>query len=82
MDLCGSTSEEVSQQGILQYGYKHFDGKPIVVSAWSLNMQVDEEEIAQISVWVQFPKLPLKYWNPKVLCKLANQSGSLWKLII
>lgn len=64
---------ESSRNAILNMRQQHFDGKPFVVAPWSVNMQLGENEVSQVPVWVQFPELPLKYWNPKVLCKLASQ---------
>lgn len=53
----------------------HFDDKPIVVVPWSSDLEFDKGEVSSVQVWVQFLGLPMKYWNTKVLSKLASQLG-------
>lgn len=64
-----------SFQAVVKKVGLHFDDKPIVMNAWSSGSKFDQKEVSQVDVWVQFPGLPVKYWNAKVLSKLASQVG-------
>ena len=64
------TGDEVMQQG-----FNQFDKKPFIVTPWHENFQ--KEKVEQVPVWVQFPKLDLKYWSLISLSKLASLLGIL-----
>lgn len=53
----------------------HFDNKPMVVVPWTSGCKIEKKEATEVDVWVQFPGLSVKYWNVKVLSKLASQIG-------
>lgn len=48
---------EGSRTAILNMQQQHFDGKAFVVAPWSVNLQLGEEEIKQVSVCIQLPEL-------------------------
>lgn len=59
---------------MIQRGTPTFDRKPVVVTPWHEDMDF-KVEVHKIYIWVQFPFLPLKYWGPENLCRLASQLG-------
>lgn len=61
------------QNLVLQKECVPFDDKPMIVSKWTEDFEVDRAPV--VSVWVRFPKLPLKFWSSAVLSKLASQLG-------
>ncbi|XP_050233027.1 uncharacterized protein LOC126681527 [Mercurialis annua] len=48
---------------------------PLIVEEWRRNMSFDITEIASVPVWVKFPLLPWKFWNPNSLSSIASTLG-------
>lgn len=61
------------QQLVLHKECVPFDNKLILVTKWTEDFVIDCAP--EVSVWVRFPKLPMKYCGGDVLSKLASQLG-------
>lgn len=68
--------EKASKETILQKEGVQFDETPVVIKPWTSTTKFDKSEITHVDVWIQFPGLPVKYWNDTVLSKLASQVGT------
>lgn len=55
-------------------GHFFFDGKPLIMKPWSVDMDMEKEEIRSVPIWIQL-KLNIKYWGEKALFKIVNQIG-------
>ncbi|KAL2893703.1 5'-3' exoribonuclease 2 [Bienertia sinuspersici] len=56
-----------------------FDHKPLVMKAWSENVDYTKDEVKVVPVWVQL-KLDFKYWGLGVLEKIVRPLGTLVKV--
>ncbi|XP_056688226.1 uncharacterized protein [Spinacia oleracea] len=55
-------------------GHFFFDNKPMVVKPWSVDMDMEKEEIKFVPIWIQLC-LNFKYWGEKSLFKFVSQLG-------
>lgn len=60
---------------LLQNGPYTFNNRPLVLKQWEPNFQMSKEPLQVIPVWVRFPKLPIKYWTPRSLGRIASCLG-------
>ena len=61
---------KVSQKGVY-----HFDQKPFIVKAWALEMEININAIASLSIWIQLLELVVKYWGLQSLSKIGSMLG-------
>ncbi|KAM3232111.1 hypothetical protein P3S67_009337 [Capsicum chacoense] len=66
---------KVRMDEVLQGGIYHFDNKPLIVKAWSSEMEFTREELYTVPIWVKLPGLEFKYWSPKGLSKIGSLIG-------
>lgn len=64
-------TSEVAQAQVLQKECIQFDNKPLLLSKWTEDFVPHQTPL--VSVWIRFPKLPMKFWSGEVLSKLASQ---------
>lgn len=55
-------------------GHFFFDSKPMIVKPWSVDMDMEKEEIKSVPIWIQLI-LNFKYWGEKSLFKIVSQLG-------
>ncbi|XP_056697705.1 uncharacterized protein [Spinacia oleracea] len=55
-------------------GHCFFDKKPLIVRPWSVDMDMEKEEVQVIPIWIQL-RLNFKYWGEKALFKIVGQIG-------
>ncbi|VFQ79935.1 unnamed protein product [Cuscuta campestris] len=55
--------------------FYHFDNKPVCVRKWKPGCSVDLNELEDISIWIQFPDLEIKYWSLSGLSRLGSLLG-------
>ncbi|KAL2923996.1 hypothetical protein RDABS01_015487 [Bienertia sinuspersici] len=56
-----------------------FDSKPVVLKPWHLDIDVTQDEIKRIPIWVHM-ELNFKYWGAKCLEKIVKPVGTLIKV--
>ena len=62
-----------TRDAVMQRGFYHFDKKPFIVKPGYEGIQ--KKRVEHVPVWVQFPKLDLRYWSLTALSKLASLLG-------
>ncbi|XP_060216463.1 uncharacterized protein LOC132643943 [Lycium barbarum] len=53
----------------------YFHNKPFVLQNWDINFEFGPDCIITIPLWVTFPGLPIGYWSPYTLSKVASAVG-------
>ncbi|KAL2894824.1 hypothetical protein RDABS01_010733 [Bienertia sinuspersici] len=56
-----------------------FDSKPVVLKPWHLDMNITQDEIKRIPIWIHL-ELNFKYWGAKCLGKIVKPVGTLIKV--
>ncbi|KAL9241240.1 hypothetical protein vseg_015371 [Gypsophila vaccaria] len=54
---------------LLQSGYYLFDNKPLIVKAWTKDLEMRKTDVKSVPAWIQFHQLLLKFWGkslPKI----------------
>lgn len=59
------------QEIVLQRECTQFDNKPVIVSAWTPDYEMDFAP--QVKIWVRFLRLPIQYWGCSSLSKISSQ---------
>ncbi|KAL2460932.1 DUF4283 domain-containing protein [Abeliophyllum distichum] len=67
--------DEASRDKVLKGGPYFVFGRPLLLKVMPKYFRFNDKEISLMPVWVVLPKLPLTYWNPKVLGKIASKIG-------
>src|SRR5687767_10789486 len=57
-----------------------FDNKPFVIKPWTPEMSMDKDSLSSIPVWIQLPKLKVKYKSEGSLKKIAGIVGKVIKI--
>lgn len=65
--------EDMNQ--VLQLGPYSFRNKPMILKPWDVDFSMQNGILSTIPIWVRFPGLPLGYWSPEILSKLASTIG-------
>lgn len=73
------SSSEVRDE-ILKGGFHFFDGKPLIVQAWSPEMDWTNKSVEKIPIWVEFHSLDLTCRGEKSLTKIASSVGKFQKM--
>ncbi|KAJ8419892.1 hypothetical protein Cgig2_017702 [Carnegiea gigantea] len=60
---------------VAQKGVYHFDQKPFIVKAWNLETEINIDVISLLLIWIQLPKLDVKYWGMQSLSKIGSMVG-------
>ncbi|CAI9105579.1 OLC1v1004527C1 [Oldenlandia corymbosa var. corymbosa] len=64
--------EEALKLNIYHFG----NGHPVIVKPWTVDEGINYKTVSSVPVWVQFPNLELKYWNPDSLSSIASILGT------
>ncbi|XP_056688039.1 uncharacterized protein [Spinacia oleracea] len=67
-------------QKVINGGFQFFDGKPVVVKPWSADMNIAKEPTKKLPIWIQLPRLEVKYWGDKSLAKIVSHFGTMIKV--
>ncbi|KAM3237743.1 hypothetical protein P3L10_012773 [Capsicum annuum] len=59
----------------LEGGIHHFDSKPLIVKAWTPEMDFSKEELTTVPIWIKMLGLDFKYWSAKSLSKIGSLIG-------
>ncbi|XP_056697309.1 uncharacterized protein [Spinacia oleracea] len=54
-----------------------FDSKPVVLKAWTQDMDFSKEDLRSVPIWVKLHQLDFKYWGEKRLTKIVGKLGTL-----
>ncbi|KAL7193001.1 hypothetical protein ACSBR2_024754 [Camellia fascicularis] len=54
----------------------------LTIRRWQQDFKLDEAEEDTTAIWMQFPNLPIEYYNEKVLVHIANVLGTPLKIDI
>lgn len=57
-----------------------FDKKRLIVKPWNIDDNMLDERIQTVPIWIQLPKLNVKYWGKNCLFKLVETIGKPVKL--
>ncbi|XP_019235531.1 PREDICTED: uncharacterized protein LOC109215869 [Nicotiana attenuata] len=60
---------------VLQSGPYTYHNKPMILRNWEIDFYFDPECLSTVPLWVKFPGLPVGYWSPEALGKLASGIG-------
>nr|XP_009596522.1 uncharacterized protein At4g02000-like [Nicotiana tomentosiformis] len=60
---------------VLRAGPYTYHNKPFILKNWEIDLYFDLECLSTIPLWMKFPGLPVGYWSPKALSKLASGVG-------
>ncbi|KAM7528944.1 hypothetical protein LguiB_032354 [Lonicera macranthoides] len=52
-----------------------FENKPMILKPWSIDVNLEKEDMITVPIWVRFPNLKLHLWFTNVISKLANVIG-------
>ncbi|XP_019257861.1 PREDICTED: uncharacterized protein LOC109236096 [Nicotiana attenuata] len=61
---------------VLQNEPYTFNNRPMILKVWEPDFQMCKESTKNISVWVNFPGLPIQYWTTKNLGRIASSIGN------
>ena len=64
---------------IVKGGYPFFDGKPVMIKAWTQDVDFKRDEIRQVPIWIQL-NLDFKYWGQGCLTKIVSDIGRFIKV--
>lgn len=56
-----------------------FDKKPLIMQAWSTNMDIRKTNVENVPIWVKLPELDIKFCGHNSLMKIAGIIGKLIK---
>ncbi|KAK1304881.1 hypothetical protein QJS10_CPB11g01426 [Acorus calamus] len=61
---------------VLEDGPWSMDNRPFVIQRWNRNIRLERERLNSIPLWIKFPNLPLHFWSPTCIGKIASLIGS------
>ncbi|KAJ8425229.1 hypothetical protein Cgig2_019118 [Carnegiea gigantea] len=56
-------------------GIYYFDAKPFLVMGWNPQMDLQNENIKSLPIWVHLPELDIKFWGSDSLSKIGSILG-------
>ncbi|XP_056697428.1 uncharacterized protein [Spinacia oleracea] len=56
-------------------GHYFFDNKPMVVKPWTVDMDMEKEDLKSVPIWIQL-RLNFKYCGEKSMFKIVSQLGT------
>ncbi|XP_019256255.1 PREDICTED: uncharacterized protein LOC109234641 [Nicotiana attenuata] len=67
---------EEDKAAILQQGPYTFNYRPFILKQWDLEFQMHKESTQIVPMWVMFPNLPIQFWAPGNLGRIASCIGN------
>lgn len=67
--------DKESMVGAMEGGPWTFDNKPMILKSWSIDANLEKEDMTTVPIWVRFPNLKLHLWSSYILSKLASVIG-------
>ncbi|KAK1308199.1 hypothetical protein QJS10_CPA09g00975 [Acorus calamus] len=61
---------------VLEDGPWSMDNRPFVIQRWNRNIRLERERLNSIPLWIKFLNLPLHFWSPTCIGKIASLIGS------
>lgn len=65
---------------MLKGGPQFFDAKPLIIKAWTPDINYAKEPMKMLPIWIKLPGLNVKYWGEKSLYKIAGGVGRAMKV--
>ncbi|XP_019232983.1 PREDICTED: uncharacterized protein LOC109213625 [Nicotiana attenuata] len=65
----------VDRNKVIEEGVQMFDKKPVIIRAWTPDMEFTKTQMEKIPVWVRLPGPEIKYWGKIALTKIARMIG-------
>lgn len=69
-------SSEMDRDEVLRKGPYYIYGRPLLLKVMPDMFKFNDSEISKVPVWVQFPSLPLEFWNVRALSKITSKLGT------
>ena len=60
---------------VMDAGPWHLAGRPFILRAWKLGMDMLNIQLSSIPIWVRFYNIPLEYWTSTCLGHIASTVG-------
>ena len=68
-----------SREKVVKEDYLFFDGKPVMIKAWTQDVDFKRDKIRHVPIWVQL-NLDFKYWGKGCLTKIMSDVGKFLKV--
>lgn len=69
----------VNRDKVLNGGFQFFHKKPMIIKAWTPELDLSKEVMRIVPMWIQLHNLDLKYWGERSLFKIAGLIGKVVK---
>ncbi|XP_074271274.1 uncharacterized protein LOC141595202 [Silene latifolia] len=70
--------EAKDKEEVLNAGHFMFDNKPLIVRAWTAEVELTKENIKDVPAWIRIHDLPLRFWG-KCLPAIVGLVGTYQK---
>lgn len=67
---------DADRDAVLRKGPFYIFGRPLLLKVIPEMFDFNDLEISKVPVWVQFPNLPLEFWNVRALSKIGSKLGT------
>ncbi|XP_016441540.1 uncharacterized protein LOC107767132 [Nicotiana tabacum] len=67
---------EEGKEAILKQGPYIFNYRPFIIKQWDPEFQMNKEPTQLVPIWVMFPNLPIQFWAPPNLGRIASYMGN------
>ncbi|KAK1281888.1 hypothetical protein QJS10_CPB22g00697 [Acorus calamus] len=71
--ICFDLAEDLTH--VIEDGPWSMANRPFVIQKWNRSIRLERERLNSIPLWVKFPNLPLHFWSPTCLGKIASLIG-------
>lgn len=52
-----------------------FEGKPMIIKKWEVNLKLDRDLLISLPIWVRMPHLNLSLWDEENICRITSVLG-------
>lgn len=63
------------KKAVEKKGFYLFDNKPFVVKGWNANLEMNNDNLHSLPLWIRRPNQELKYWGKSSLSKIGSLIG-------
>lgn len=67
--------DDPDEKNIVLERNRSYLGNPLILKPWSPQIDLQNLDVEKVLVWVQFLGLPLSFWTPQILGKIASYLG-------